>query len=943
VRQTLSIPGIPNFDEYQGEPMSATKSIPPIIVCFWLIASGTSASATVDIVSLTVESTTSQSQEDVPVTFGQVFAPGDVADERTLAARLDDGKVLPLQIDAKARHGDGTLRHAVITTRLPVLPARSSSLIHLYVPGDGTGAVGPSVQLADLLATDFDAQIRVDIGGTTYSATARELIGAGSSSKWLDGPIVSEWHVSGAIRTANGTPHPHLSARFHIRSYAGQQAARVSVTLENSWSRVLDPGNFTYDVEVSVARQGIVLSQDNVVHYRQARWRRIFWWGAAPQTSISHDTSYMQRAAVVPTYDPSLTIPGYVLNEMESQWQGARTRLMSTGLIYGSMPDGGGRPDIAPLPRWTARYLLTQDERAKISMLGTGEQAGTFGIHFRDRDTDLPISLDTYPNITVLGDYGIFPSCSAGCSTPYEPDVSHQPSTSFVPYLVTGDFFHLEELQFWANWNLFYWGDHGGSLGLMVNDQIRAQAWGLRTLGHAAYITPDDHPLKAYFNAKLANNLSWYQSNIVDTPPTPLGYLPTPSSIGLENTFSTWMDDFLTWSLGHLANLGFSAAEPIFNYKAKFPVGRMTDSGYCWILASTYWTRSRNIDTGELFRSWSDYKVGVIRSWDSQSTGPSFAESAPNMSGAQEDALISAQCDSAEMASILGLRRGQMIGNAWSHEGYVANLQPAVAMAAERRVPGGTAAWERMNSRSVVPDSGDYDYNVSPQWAIVPGEIRSGNPEPPTPTPVVTISADPQSIAAGQSTTLRWTSQSADTCTASGAWSGARETVGSEIVGPLSKSATYTLQCDSTSGSASASVIVTVDEAPGTSPPSLAFSSSALTVAAGATVSLDWTASNATSCSASGSWSGSKNTSGSESVGPLSSAASFTLTCEGAGGSVSQTIDIKILPTNGDGASPPVGGAGAGDPPSLYLLLVILLGRSVRKHAKHPAPSGACQ
>ncbi len=107
---------------------------------------------------------------------------------------------------------------------------------------------------------------------------------------------------------------------------------------------------------------------------------------------------------------------------------------------------------------------------------------------------------------------------SNNCSTPYTPDVAHQPSLSYVPYLVTGDFFHLEELQFWANYNLFYWGDHGGSQGLLVNNQIRAQAWGLRTLGHAAFITPDSHPLKAYFLNKLANNLNWYDTNIVSNP-----------------------------------------------------------------------------------------------------------------------------------------------------------------------------------------------------------------------------------------------------------------------------------------------------------------------------------------------------------------------------------------------------------------------------------------
>ncbi len=26
---------------------------------------------------------------------------------------------------------------------------------------------------------------------------------------------------------------------------------------------------------------------------------------------------------------------------------------------------------------------------------------------------------------------------------------------AYLPYLVTGDYFYLEELQFWASWNVF--------------------------------------------------------------------------------------------------------------------------------------------------------------------------------------------------------------------------------------------------------------------------------------------------------------------------------------------------------------------------------------------------------------------------------------------------------------------------------------------------------
>ncbi len=90
------------------------------------------------------------------------------------------------------------------------------------------------------------------------------------------------------------------------------------------------------------------------------------------------------------------------------------------------------------------------------------------------------------------------------------------------------------------------------------------------------------------------------------------------------------------------------------------------------------------------------------------------------MSASKEDALIAATCNSRQMAKLLGLRRGGMIGGPEYSDGYPSNLQPAIAVAAELGFPGAEQAWTIFTGRSVIPQSpGDYD--VDPQWAIVPG------------------------------------------------------------------------------------------------------------------------------------------------------------------------------------------------------------------------------
>jgi hypothetical protein len=68
----------------------------------------------------------------------------------------------------------------------------------------------------------------------------------------------------------------------------------------------------------------------------------------------------------------------------------------------------------------------------------------------------------------------------------------------------------------------------------------------------------------------------------------------------------------------------------------------------------------------------------------------------------------------------------------------------------------------------------------------------------------------------------------------------------------------------------------------------------------GAKSTLTWSSTNATSCSASGGWSGTLATSGSSSTAALTAATTYTLTCTGTGGSASENVTVAVIPpTNG--------------------------------------------
>ncbi len=80
-------------------------------------------------------------------------------------------------------------------------------------------------------------------------------------------------------------------------------------------------------------------------------------------------------------------------------------------------------------------------------------------------------------------------------------------------------------------------------------------------------------------------------------------------------------------------------------------------------------------------------------------------------------------------------------------------------------------------------------------------------PPPPTPTASVNLTADRTSARVGEEVTLTWTSQTANSCVATGNWTGARAVNGSEKVSLASEgTSTYILTCGSASDQLSLTV-----------------------------------------------------------------------------------------------------------------------------------------
>lgn len=727
------------------------------------------------LTDITFQNTTGSPLADQIITFAHVFKKGAMPASGA-AVSLVGSSTLPAQMDVKATHSDGSVRHAVISAVLPSLAASTSATYDIQRV---TASAATPATPADFAA--MDAVVSVVHDGTTYSASLATLLAA-SKTDWLSGNIASEWHVNGSLKTSGGVAHASLTARFNARAYKGKGRARIDVIVENGATAI---GSATpikhvvYDLSITVGGAQ-VYAKSAVAHLPYARFRKTYWYGgAAPTVHVRHNTAYLMATKAVPNYDPALI--GAMNASQETTYdtnQTANGDIFQNGIALAYMPNTGGRADIGLLPGWDAMYLLGMSEKMRRVCLKQSDLMGSWSVHKRDAATGQPVSaIDTQTlNVSPEQTYAITNITSASppvvtCSTPHkfvngmmvyitnvigdmasdptgihperavnfskvvvanctattfelvgkdlttktyggggtfaayndkEYEEAHCPAVGYLAYMLSGDHYHLEEMQFY--------GAAVGKGHYLNGRQTRTQAWGMRDFAHVAYLAPDGDRLKTHFAQLLSMNITDYTTRYTTgASANALGAIiggsswSDPDSTGL--VIRSWQDDFVTSAFGRVLELGFSDAATMFTFKAKFPVSRMN---YCRMLSSAYNFKLRPAQGSPLYTT--------IEQVFAATYPPDYPQAGNNLLAQVFDsAAMGAQATNI-VAGDTPVIQNSMTGYAASAQGYGADMQPALAYAATHGATGAAAAWSRYEGRAVKQN----DYSSLPQFAIVP-------------------------------------------------------------------------------------------------------------------------------------------------------------------------------------------------------------------------------
>jgi hypothetical protein len=639
--------------------------------------------------------TSGSTQASRPVSVPRPFRQGEIMN---YAQASVDGAPVLTQCDVKNRWPDGSLKFAIVSFVIPNLPARGS--VTVSFSNQTTGNNSGFLTQQDMLGAsfDFDATIQMD-GAVRRTVSAAQMVSGGYFRYWLQGPIVTAAIIEDrtparAFDQDFGDGSKALHPIFEAWFYPQSGAVKVGYTIENTWASYnssIGMRDLSYALTLrSGARTPTTeFTYPTFNHIGKSRWHKRFWIGADPPSiRIDHNLAYLVTTRLIPNYDTALRVAESLISAKYSDWlstdktiTGGAGSAGDLGSYNKGLGVAGSNMWIGLMNTWDIIYLMTMDDRMLEMVVGNGDLAGRMPMHFREADVNAGTG-DYFDVGKTVGTFGRMISVNARklvtlmepqtefCGSIGEDKINtgtisddgwgivwrdHMPEVAYIPYLITGEYYFLEELQYWASYVVgfrvaCYGSDwtRQGEAGYLQDSQTRGDAWGFRTLTYGACFSPDGSPEKAYFEDKLLNNLAmwegahdvpltdrtrqahWDYGHSYVMPPTgasPLGFWAHGNTGGLADpvkldgtvltAISSFEFDFLASAMGMARQFGYPT-DALLRFCARRLFNQLLNPATVPYIVEVYRVPGLITATNDWVRTWSslqNYYSTIPTAW----------------------------------------------------------------------------------------------------------------------------------------------------------------------------------------------------------------------------------------------------------------------------------------------------------------------------------------
>lgn len=573
------------------------------------------------------------------------------------------------------------------------------------------------------------------------------------------GPKMSSWKYRKAI-----TPDPHMVAWLEVRLYAGG-AVQILPYVENGMLKVERPtakqATFVLTINTVEKFNSLIELKSHTRTVLINGTQLCYWTVTDPNVVPRHSREYIYATRLIPTY--ANVTPDTATTITSAAPAGVPTTFAPFDRcnLQAAMGAAGWAADIGLIPNHDALYFTNGSRKSFEGMVRNGFATGRYRIHYRDEagNWHRPLRFSQYPNLVMNGKDAGMSSIGISSTLEYTPTAtggttpagassrtfssSHHPSMGYVPYMITGWNYFLEEMQFLST--LLYLKQVNTervlSKGILRPEaganQTRGAAWALRSLTQAATLGKDGDTLTTELRTSLTENILLNHAKYVAVENCPFGFMELYTDYNSSASTGMWgsgfQTDFMTAAIGFMKNadplLSTDARTKLaefFAWKAKSAIGRLGGTG------ATEWLY-RDSGAYEIPLSPNQLKATADRpavNWDASKgpTGPWYS----SWGELWDIRVLNPGTDFTGTVREDGPLRD---GNFPTPGSYQANLLPAIAYAVEHGVPGALAAYNRLTGASNWSLQND-SFVAYPVYGIKPASMTAV--EVPVPTPVTT-------------------------------------------------------------------------------------------------------------------------------------------------------------------------------------------------------------
>jgi hypothetical protein len=655
-----------------------------------------------DLVGLMLQNAGADRIHGKLISFGQIFRNGQLAKDSDIAAHIGKSTE-PAQADVKSTYPDGSVRFAVLTMAAP--PLTAGQMVPVMLVASASPPVGSIDFERSLAAHNITITLNLSAVGDpastgqtaqTVTLNAATLLANAmmnhTASPWLSGPLAEETRITHQVAGS-------LRVVLDIRAYASG-AISADIQFNNDIAMQTQGGMARYGVTITQSGR-TVFTMPQIVQYQYQDWHTIIRSDGRSPINVVHDVAAMENAGAIPSYELKYGVAPQVLvaEARQIHTPGWDAPLSDAGLAAYE-PMTGGRPEIGPTTDANAIWLITQSPTAAVYALSQADTAGALPWHMFNWQTGNFLTTQDIPNIWTDGrggphSYTVGLTQQVNSANGWHPDTAHEPDLAYIPFLMTGRRYYLDQINAMATWNeTSFWPakvarNEGQGIIVGGGAQVRGSAWVLRSVNEAAYINPDDSVMKAYFTKMVANNMSYLVNMIpawITSEGEPYGYLPGVYRGGAD--MAPWQQDFFITTIGLMAQQGNQMAVQVMNWANNFMSGRFLSA-----------RKGFNPHDGIT------YNMGVY--------DPKLKTTVRTWSELED----------------LTEAHGQENGNGWLHSrGYYAQTA-AAALASEINVTHSESSWRAYEwlQQSGAPDFDLDAYAMQPQYWIVPLAKKPSN------------------------------------------------------------------------------------------------------------------------------------------------------------------------------------------------------------------------